>query len=78
MFTEQEKEYIKNEFTYNDADRYNRNEGADPFTDHMLDSTQNSMFKNNTSKSVILAPFNSTKSDLENCVSISTTMREMM
>jgi len=39
LFTEQEKDYIKNEFTYNDTDRYNRNEGADPFTDHMLDST---------------------------------------
>ena len=39
LFTEQEKEYIKSEFTYNDADRYNRNEGVDPFTDHMLDST---------------------------------------
>mmetsp|Transcript_31322 Transcript_31322/g.23278 ORF Transcript_31322/g.23278 Transcript_31322/m.23278 type:complete len:88 (-) Transcript_31322:530-793(-) len=31
----------------------------------MLDSTQNSMLKNCTSKSVILAPFNSTKSNLD-------------
>jgi len=38
LFTEQEKEYIQNEFTYNDTDRYNRNE-TDPFTEHMLDST---------------------------------------
>lgn len=78
LFTEQEKETIRSEFTYNDADRYNRNEGVDPFTDHMLDSTQNSMLKNCTSKSVILAPFNSTKSDLENCVSLSKTMKELM
>jgi len=31
----------------------------------MLDSTNNSLMKNCTSKSVILAPFNSTKSNLE-------------
>ncbi len=30
----------------------------------MLDSTQNSMLKNCTSKSIILAPFNSTRSDI--------------
>lgn len=63
LFTQQEKDYIKNEFTYNDTDRFNRNE-TDPFTEHMLDSTNNSMLKNQTSKSVILAPFNSTKSNL--------------
>lgn len=62
MFTDQEKEYIKNEFTYNETERFNRNE--DPFTEHMLDSTNNSMLKNNETKSVILAPFNSTKSDV--------------
>ncbi len=63
LFTDQEKEYISNEFTYNDTDRYNRNE-TDPFTEHMLDSTNNSMLKNQTSKSVILAPFNSTLSNI--------------
>ena len=66
LFTDQEKDYIRNEFTYNDTDRFNRNEGKeDPFTDHLLDSTQNSMLKNCSSKSVILAPFNSTKSNLD-------------
>ncbi len=62
LFTDQEREHIKNEFTYNDTEKYNRNE--DPFTEHMLDSTNNSMLKNNETKSVILAPFNSTKSDI--------------
>ena len=38
---------------------------ADNFTEHMLDSTQNSMLKNCETKSVILAPFNSTKSNLD-------------
>jgi hypothetical protein len=36
----------------------------DMFTEHLLDSTQNSIFKNCETKSVILAPFNSTKSNL--------------
>ena len=30
------------------------------FTEHKLDSTQNSLVRNRTTKSVILAPFNST------------------
>lgn len=38
LFTEQEKEYIKKEFTYQETDRYNRNE-TDPFPEHLLDST---------------------------------------
>ena len=37
----------------------------DMFTEHMLDSTQNSILKNCETKSVILAPFNSTKSNLQ-------------
>lgn len=37
----------------------------DMFTEHLLDSTQNSMLKNCETKSVILAPFNSTKSNLD-------------
>ena len=36
--------------------------GDDPFLEQMLVTTQNSLFKNNSTKSVILAPFNSTKS----------------
>ena len=80
LFSEQEKDYIKSEFTYNDADRYNRNEGADdPFTEHLLDSTQNSMLKNCTRKSVILAPFNSTKSNLdEESHSLSDSVKELI
>ena len=46
----------------------------------MLDSTQNSMLKNCTSKSVILAPFNSTKSNInENTVvELSDSVKELM
>jgi uridine kinase len=68
VFTDQELQMIEKEFTYSDARRYNRNEGenipSDCFTEQALDSTLNSMIKNASSKSIILAPFNSTKSHL--------------
>ena len=35
------------------------------FTEHMLDTTQNTMTKNCETRSVILAPFNSTKSNVD-------------
>lgn len=34
------------------------------FTEHALDSTTNALMKNNTTKSVILAPFNSTRTHI--------------
>ena len=40
-------------------------EGSDIFTDHMLDTAQNNMIKNSESKSVILAPFNSTWNSID-------------
>jgi hypothetical protein len=76
LFNEMELEHIKREFTYNDTRRLNRNEGGvvagfsngnkeevnetDNFTEYGLETTQNSLLKNATTKSVILAPFNST------------------
>lgn len=39
---------------------------TDPFAEHMsLNSTQNSMVKNVSTKSVILAPFNSTRTHID-------------
>lgn len=66
IFTDTEKEIIKTEFTYNDTRRLNRNAKNEStvFTEHNLDSTKNSLVMNNTTKSVILAPFNSTKTHL--------------
>lgn len=61
IFTETEKNIIRKEFTYNDTTRLNRNEH---FTEHQLDSTYNSLVKNCSTKSVILAPFNSTKTHI--------------
>ena len=56
---------IKKEYTYNDGSRYNRNENEEPvdcFTQHHLES-QYSTLKNQDTKSIILAPFNSTMSE---------------
>ena len=58
---------IRKEYTYNDPRRYNRNENEEPadcFTEHHLESVYNSL-QNATSKSVILAPFNSTQSHMD-------------
>ncbi|CAI2364178.1 unnamed protein product [Moneuplotes crassus] len=66
IFTETEKEIIKTEFTYNDTRKLNRNTKNEStlFTEHNLDSTRKSLEVNQTTKSVILAPFNSTKTHL--------------
>jgi len=68
LFNEADKEKIKKQYTYNDPRRYNRNENEeapeDCFTEHFLDTAQNSL-ENKNSKSIILAPFNSTNSQIE-------------
>ncbi len=60
---------IQREFTYNDPSRFNRNEVMnkdiepwDCFTELNLDS-MNCTLRNESEKSVILAPFNSSMSD---------------
>ena len=64
IFTKTEKNIIQKEFTYNDTARLNWNEWQEFFTEHGLDSTCNSLIKNCSTKSVILAPFNSTKTHI--------------
>jgi len=71
VFSETEKEGIIAEFEY-----YNKRERdviidgehqvvpTDPFAEQMLVSTQNSELKNVSTRSIILAPFNSTRSQL--------------
>lgn len=69
IFLPEEQEVIANEFTYNNPERFNRNEQVgddepwDCFTELNLDS-MNQTLRNASSKSVILAPFNSSMSDL--------------
>jgi serine/threonine protein kinase len=74
LFTQAEKNYIRSEYTYTDKSRFNRNNDtksglfeneSDAFVDAMLDTNENSILKNAETKSVILAPFNSTKSHIE-------------
>jgi serine/threonine protein kinase len=70
LFSDLEIDMIKKEYTYNDPRRYNRNENEEPndcFTEHNLESVYNSL-KNVSTKSIILAPFNSTQSDINNHV----------
>ena len=70
IFNQEEQEIIRREFTYNNPSRFNRNEVPqnpdeepwDCFTELNLDS-MNATLRNASSKSVILAPFNSSVSD---------------
>lgn len=55
--------------------------GIDPFADYMLDTLQNTILKNAETKSIILAPFNSTKSnldDIEANYSVPSDIRELI
>ena len=63
MLTEAEKETISQEYS---CHKKIKEEGEDTtlFTEQNIDSTQNDLTRNITTKSIILAPFNSTQSDL--------------
>ena len=72
IFTEAEKKNIIEEFEYYNVRKersFDPEDGyvmpTDPFAEHMLSSTQNCGLKNVSSRSIILAPFNSTRSHLE-------------
>ena len=65
LFTNAEKKYMKTEFSLTEGGDQLRQVAGDPFNDQMLDTCHNSMLKNAETKSIILAPFNSTKSNLE-------------
>lgn len=67
LFTNAEKNYMKYEFSCQEQGGLPELDpkNGDPFMDQMLDTLQNSELKNAETKSIILAPFNSTKSNLE-------------
>jgi len=65
LFSEQEKELLSKEYCYNKSKPKGEGETNTLFTEQNIDSTQNELTKNNTTKSVILAPFNSTRTDQE-------------
>lgn len=65
IFDEQELELIKKEFTYvtmKNKIKELKNRKADDlnteFTEHSINTMENSMMRNNSSRSVILCPFN--------------------
>lgn len=65
MFTDIEKEKIREEFCYNDIKRQDRVNDTDiscDFTEHHLETLEDDDLRNLTTKSIILAPFNSTTS----------------
>ena len=86
LFTQAEKNYIRSEYTYTDKTRYNRNTGtqggfeyeSDAFVDAMLETDENTILKNAETKSIILAPFNSTKSNIETGSEFLETVRELL
>ena len=63
LFSEEEKETIRKEYCYSGKGK----EGGETttlFTEQNIDSTQNELTKNISVKSIVLAPFNSTRSNL--------------
>jgi serine/threonine protein kinase len=65
IFSANEKQKVIDEFEYYNVKKEDgRLNQEDPFLEQMLITTQNSLFKNLSTKSVILAPFNSTKSHI--------------
>ncbi len=65
LFSEAEKEAIRKEYSCKrkvQAQGQEVTETGTLFTEQNIDSTQNDLTRNNTEKSVILAPFNSTES----------------
>ena len=74
MFTDQEKEKIKQEFSYNDqrfkSKLVNETDISCDFTEHVLETEEDDELRNLTTKSIILAPFNSTTSSQSEEVNI--------
>ncbi len=83
VFTEQEKDKVIQEFAYyNFKNDQGTSSGevlhTDPFTEQMLNSTQNSLIKNASTKSIILAPFNSTRSHIDDNHHMRKSIQELM
>nr|QJD55598.1 snf1-related protein kinase [Euplotes vannus] len=67
VFTDIEKEKIKQEFSYGNVRKEYKNNETDvscDFTEHHLETCENDELRNLSTKSIILAPFNSTTSDV--------------
>ena len=78
LFNDAEHEQIRKEFTFNSIARYNRNNNAtltrtseldsEAFTEWRIDTNENELLRNVSSKSIILAPFNTTQTHMSNII----------
>jgi hypothetical protein len=64
LLNEHEQSLIEEEFFKVRDHRAVETEDDGPFTEHHLDTSINELTRNDTSRSIILAPFNSTQSDM--------------
>lgn len=82
IFNDGEKLIIKKEFIYSEGDDKKRLDTfihqSFNFTDKNLNSTQHAMLKNLSSKSIILAPFNTTKSNFQSINILSESVKELI
>lgn len=82
IFNDGEKLIIKKEFIYKEGeDRAQLDTFVHQsfnFTDKNLNSTQHAMLRNFSSKSIILAPFNTTKSDIHKTLIITESVKELI
>lgn len=57
---------------------FDEGEESDAFVDALLETNENSLLKNSETKSVILAPFNSTKSHIETEMALLDEIKDML
>lgn len=82
IFNDGEKSVIQKEFTYKEDFKeeqlrsFNAQQQSFNFTDRNLNSTQHALLRNLSSRSLILAPFNTTRSNFN--ISLSETVKDLM
>ena len=82
IFNDGEKLIIKKEFIYAEGDDRQQLDTflhqSFNFTDRNLNSTQHAMLRNFSSKSIILAPFNTTKSNFQTINILSQSIKDLI
>lgn len=81
IFNDGEKLIIKKEFIYSEGDEKRLDTFVHQsfnFTDKNLNSTQHAMLRNFSSKSIILAPFNTTKSNFQTIQVLTKSVQELI
>ena len=81
IFNDGEKLIIKKEFIYSEGDEKRLDtfmHQSFNFTDKNLNSTQHALLRNFSSKSIILAPFNTTKSNFQTILVLTQSVKELI